>query len=378
MLGFKSPADFYMTLAVAVGAKDVRGGIKTLSQDEASQRIKGKDGYVAKMTAALVQKGALGINEAVDSDGAIFLMPEIAAGLLTTEAQIVNVRNYAHNFPVSGLSYEMPALVDKDHSTSVAGGVVVSRKGEAAAPDASKPAFEKVNFKVTKQTGITYITEEMLADAVALAGLIPGLFGLAMDFAEAGDFLTDGSGAGEPLAAFHANNPSLITVAAEAAQTATTLNVANVLKMRSRCYDYGGAVWVANQDILPQIATFTIGNMPVYLPSMRSGRPGHPPRPPAPLERARVGARHAQRHHARLVPPLRDRQPHRDRGDAVDPRPLHAGRDRAPLRPPQRRPPEVARPPDPQEGRHPQPVRQPRGSLTAAAKSFPLPVRLGF
>lgn len=257
---FKDAREFWYTGLCAMGA---RNGI---SPEEANKKIYGDGGYVARMKE-FVSKSPTGFNEAFDADGGIFLVPQIASGLLTVDATTAGFPEAALNFPVSGLTYSMNALVDKNHSTSVAGGVTVSRKGEGVSPDKSKSAFEQITWKVTKQSGYTDITDEMMEDASAVAAIIPTLFAKQFAFVSEGDFLYDGSGAGEPLAALHANNPAVLTVPKEAGQAADTIVLANLLKMRSRVFGYSQSYWYATQDIIPQVAQITLGNAPIFLPS---------------------------------------------------------------------------------------------------------------
>lgn len=258
-LGFKSTEDFWHTLVCSIGAKG------NVPPEAAMKLMKGDGGYLPKVRELL--KSTTGFNEAQDADGGIFLVDQIASGLLKTEASTAGFAASALNFPVAQLTYSMNALVDKNHTTSVSGGVTVSRLGEGVSPTKSKAAFEKVSWKVTKQGGYTDITEEMLEDAGALSSMIPMLFAQQFEFEAEADFLYDGTGAGEPLAALHANNPAILTVSKEVGQAADTIVLANLLKMRARIYNYAQAFWYATHDIIPQIAQITLGNSPIFLPS---------------------------------------------------------------------------------------------------------------
>ena len=62
-----------------------------------------------------------------------------------------------------------------------------------------------------------------------------------------------GNGVGRPLGLL--NNGSLVTVAKETSQTADTVNYQNIIKMMARLHPalLSGAVWVANQTVLPQL-----------------------------------------------------------------------------------------------------------------------------
>jgi len=67
-----------------------------------------------------------------------------------------------------------------------------------------------------------------------------------------------------------------VSVAKESGQTADTIVVENLLKMRSRCWGYNNAIWMANHDTYPQIAVVGgdgAGSGNLWQQSMVEGRP---------------------------------------------------------------------------------------------------------
>jgi HK97 family phage major capsid protein len=68
-----------------------------------------------------------------------------------------------------------------------------------------------------------------------------------------------------------------ISVAKEVGQVADTIVTNNVLKMRSRCWGYEQAIWLANHDTYPQLGVMSIGigaaGALVYQQSVVSDRP---------------------------------------------------------------------------------------------------------
>lgn len=262
-LGFKDGVDFWHTFSKAYRDPS------PAERAESKKKIFGEGGYQAKLEARCK---ATGQNEAIDSEGGLFVLPEFSTELLLTKPTLALLRQYARTFTMGGSSYTIRARVDKNHTTSVAGGIVVSRKFEGVAADKSKATFETITFKPTKLTGYTAITDEMMEDAPAFASLFPPMFQDAIAAFEEGDFI-GGSGAGEPLGAFHANNPSIKTVLKESGQAAGTLTITNVLKMRAACYNYGEAIWLINQDAIPQLAVMVIGQWPIWLPSGKEDIP---------------------------------------------------------------------------------------------------------
>lgn len=204
--------------------------------------------------------------------GEIFILPEYSTELMRTPATLQNPRNFgAKIVNMSGNLYRLKALTDKNHSTSVVGGITCSRKPEGASPSASNAEFEHIELKPTKLTALTYVTEEMISDAGAFASLLPGLFAEAIDSQECTDFVYSGSGIGEPLGMLHSNNPALIAVTRN---TSSTVKVQDVTGMKARAYlkNWANYVWLASQDIIPQLLQMTNGNQTIYMSSAREGQ----------------------------------------------------------------------------------------------------------
>lgn len=157
------------------------------------------------------------------------------------------VRQVPMTFPTE----QIPARADKTPTaTSVTGGLLLLRRPETVAPDASRGTYELVTLTANDLMGVTFATDRLLSDARS--------FSLALEAAFA-DELTSclmeerlhGSGVGEFLGVLHA--PCTITVAKEGGQAANTIVYANVRKMRSRCWRYHRAVWLANYDTQEQL-----------------------------------------------------------------------------------------------------------------------------
>lgn len=212
-----------------------------------------------------------------------FLVPE---GM---SPDVLSVGNEAN--PVAGLTTNVPmdtaivnfnARVDKNHATSVSGGLVVSRKAQTAAQAASRQEYEQVKLEATSLYGFAYAAEELLRDSPrSVAAILEAGFQEEFNAAGIKDFLR-GTGVGEPEGVL--NSPAKVTVAKEAGQTAATINGTNLVKMRARSWRYSGAVWLANHDSYPQLCTANVAgtNSDVFLfspargedvPDMLLGRP---------------------------------------------------------------------------------------------------------
>lgn len=143
-------------------------------------------------------------------------------------------------------------------------GVQAAWRGEAAQLTASKLALTGELMQLHELYAFCAATSELLADAPMLQDRLGRQAGRAISW-KASDAVMWGKGAGQPTGFMNA--PSLITVNKDAGQATKTLSVTNLGNMLARILRAGGSpVWIANQDIMPQLITLTIGNMPVFVP----------------------------------------------------------------------------------------------------------------
>ena len=176
--------------------------------------------------------------------------------------------------PMATPRVEIPARTDNNHSSSLAGGLIVYRRSEAQSVTATRMQVEQVALTANILSGLTYTTEELLSDsAISFVSLIEA--GFRDEFA--GKLLNEkirGTGVGEMEGIL--NTPGLISVDAETGQDGDTIVYDNIVNMRARCWGYGNAVWLYNQDVLPQLMKLTMGgllNVPMWQTSAREGEP---------------------------------------------------------------------------------------------------------
>jgi HK97 family phage major capsid protein len=145
------------------------------------------------------------------------------------------------------------------------GGIQAYWTGEAAAIAQSKPKLEEITIKLEKLATLVPITEELLEDVPAMDSYLRRKAPEKIDF-KLSYALAWGNGAGMPLGFMNA--PALVTVAAEGAQAADTLQVANLTKMLARMpvQSRRNAVWLIHPDAEQQLPGLVIGQQPVYLP----------------------------------------------------------------------------------------------------------------
>jgi HK97 family phage major capsid protein len=166
--------------------------------------------------------------------------------------------------PMGSPTVKIPARVDKNHSSSVAGGITVAWGPQTAAIASSRMELEQIMLSAESLKGISYVSEELLSDsAVSFAALLEAGFRDAVTDAII-RARVEGVGAGEPLGIL--NSPALISVSTTS-QTTGTITGANIMAMRSRVWRYSRAVWLANHDTYEQIASAHVAgsNSDVFL-----------------------------------------------------------------------------------------------------------------
>ena len=179
--------------------------------------------------------------------------------------------NLCRNIPMESPSVSINARVDKNHSTSVVGGLQVYRTGELNALTSSRQSMEQIDLKAEDLNGLTYVSKQLLNASPATVASILSDFPAA--FAEK-EFREKISGTGVGQFEGVLNSAALITVAKETSQTAATVVVKNLGKMMARCYNYESAsvAWLVNHDVLPELmALGDASGANVFTPSAIEG-----------------------------------------------------------------------------------------------------------
>lgn len=227
----------------------------------------------AQKTAGEMEEGDL-------SQGGYLVPEEFRAQLMRVALEASIVRPRATRIPMATNRVVMPAVVDDDHATDFFGGIIIQRTGEGAQKTKKNPVFGQIALTLHKLTGLVYVSDELLEDSpISLEPIIGSLFGQSIAFVEDEDFIS-GNGSNKALGAFNVSNPSLIDQAKETGQAADTIVFENIVKMWSRIHPASmrNAIWLANNDTFPQLATMSLsvgtGGVPVYMPS--NGAAGAP------------------------------------------------------------------------------------------------------
>lgn len=156
--------------------------------------------------------------------------------------------------------------IPKDETTPWgAAGVKAYWRVEASQMGRTKPSTTGETVHLHELYAFVVAGSELLSDAPRLQGRLTTKAAAAIRYA-ASDAILWGDGVGKPLGVMESN--ALVTVAKETSQAADSLVAKNLLKMYSRLLatGSGAVVWLANSEILPELATLTIGDNLVWTP----------------------------------------------------------------------------------------------------------------
>jgi len=206
-----------------------------------------------------------------DPYGGYLIPTALMPGLKTMPVEVDPFSSRTTKVDMTGARVlKINARVDKDHASSVSGGLSVYRRVETQTVTASRTKFEQVTLEKNELMGVTYASEELLAASpLAFASLLSAFF--SDEFAaKVLEERLNGDGVGR----YHgfANSPALVTVSKETAQAADTIVFANIVKMIARCWGYGNAIWFANQTCYPQLRQMTQPGSTI--PIFATGQPG--------------------------------------------------------------------------------------------------------
>lgn len=194
----------------------------------------------------------------VPSDGG-FLIPEyLRSELLRVALEQAVVRARSRVVPMETLTVPFPTIDSTSNASSVYGGVVGYWTEEGGSLTDSSPTFGRINLMAKKLTIYSEIPNELFQDSlISLQAFMDQAFPEALAWFEDVAF-TSGNGVGQPLG--YLNADAAVTVTAESGQATNTIVWENIVKAYSRMLpsSIGRAVWVANIDTFPQLATMAL------------------------------------------------------------------------------------------------------------------------
>lgn len=216
-------------------------------------------------------KAIQGMSETIGSDGGFTVMPEFNHNIFE-HVYSNDLVAATDNYTVGGNNMTFLANAETSRADgSRHGGLRGYWTGEGQTITASKPTVREIQMKLQKLAVVVYLTDELISDSgQALEQYITRKASDEFNFM-IGNALFNGDGVGKPLGVLNA--PSLLAIAAESGQSATTIVAANIIKAQNRFFApyFGNANWYINQDCMQQLmqltlATGTYSGQLVYTP----------------------------------------------------------------------------------------------------------------
>jgi HK97 family phage major capsid protein len=204
------------------------------------------------------------------------LVPETQSpGLLRLGPEADPTMGRVQAVPMMSPVVKIPARVDKDHSTSVSGGLTFTRTPETYAATASRMEFEKVALEASPLVGLAYATEQIMTDSpISFAAILASGFSDQRGYHILNEKL-NGLGGSQYVGVINAD--CTVSVAKETNQAADSIVGNNIIKMASRVWNLDQAIWLANHGCRPQLATCSINigtaGVLLYHPAEREGFP---------------------------------------------------------------------------------------------------------
>jgi len=264
-------------------ALDPKGGFKCISQFA-------REIYLATKTGFRTIPKALGEWEAIskaadattlrEDDGEYggFLIPEEFRNDLWLAVEQANpVLPLCMQVPMAVNTVKIPYVNGFDESGGlVYGGIEWKWLDELTSKTATRPKFGRITLSLKKCAGLAYASDEILEDSpMSMENILKKGFSDGLNF-QLMKVILRGTGAGQPLGILNA--PCLVSVAAEGGQAVNTILWENIIKMYARHSSAASAVWIANEDCLPQLASMSLavgtGGVPVWMPA--NGAAGKP------------------------------------------------------------------------------------------------------
>ncbi len=231
---------------------------ETLGEQLSAVHKYGTTRYADPRLLDLNRRGAAaGASEKVPSDGGFAVAPGFARALVERLYMTGDILGRCARMPMTRNSLKFPQVSETSRAPgSRLGGVEAFWQDEAVTAIATKPAFELSEMVAKKITCLIKVTDELALDSAALDTWVNYCFAQESTFKlEAA--IINGTGAGMPQGIRY--SPATVTVAKEVGQAAATVVNANVQKMLGALWAAGwtNAVWLYNQDLLPQLSGLT-------------------------------------------------------------------------------------------------------------------------
>lgn len=229
--------------------------------------------YLGNGTDARLVRAPSGAGETDPSAGGFLVQTDFIANILMRVYDEGELIKRVFKLPISSgaNSIKIPAVDETSRATgSRWGGVQSFWASEGDSVAASKPKFRTITLDLKKLFSTWTVTDEILADSVALTGVANQAFSEEIIFMTE-DAIFEGTGAGQPAGIM--KSPALVTVASEKGQASKTILWPNIVAMEAQMWSrsFKNAAWFINVACKPQLYQMNqaagTGGMPVYLPN---------------------------------------------------------------------------------------------------------------
>lgn len=149
-------------------------------------------------------------------------------------------------------------------------GLTVARIAESGQMTSSRETFAKITAKLEKLYIYSEVTEEDLEDAPFLVNHISTMAPKLLDTKIMQEYLA-GTGVGESLGMFNANNSNKI---ATTRNTASTIKAEDIANMYARHLRGKNSFWLINPAVWANLPIIKIGDTPVFVNNFNEGYSG--------------------------------------------------------------------------------------------------------
>jgi len=221
----------------------------------------------------LLASRSSGLNELVPSEGGFLVPSDYSSEILQKAYSQGEILSKVDRLSVSGNGLTVNAVDETSRADgSRWGGVQGYWKGEGTQGTGSKPKFRQMDMKLKKLFLLSYITDELLEDAVALEAVLRKALVNEIIF-KTEDAIINGLGSFAPLGIMNA--ACLVSVTRD---TGSHVRFADIVGMWARSYPASrtskSLVWLINPDVEPDLLslyapgdnTTSIGVGTAYMP----------------------------------------------------------------------------------------------------------------
>lgn len=209
-----------------------------------------------------------GLGESIGADGGFLVDKDFSTEILRLSMSMANLAGRVRTVGIGPNSNGLKVNAIDETSRadgSRLGGVLAYWLGEAGDKVASKPKFRQIDMTLQKLVMVTYATDELLADATALASVVSSAAAEELAF-QIDSAIFKGGGIGKPKGWLGASGT--VVIAKEASQAAAGIIKDNVFKMYAAmpAGELPFAEWYIGQDCWPQLFGLNSGDTTLFIP----------------------------------------------------------------------------------------------------------------